>query len=247
MVVVTQLYFWPQSLDKHSVEQAYSGFPEHEPLFIEHWLKAKKAMRSLLGTDAGELLERIPTNAWDARVEYDYWGKAVAVSTATLQEPLFSPGFPQAINYAGLGTMFASALVQAFDARGVMLEDADDQRLLLDNGTREMLFKRLACSDPASELAAASFFKTAWQSPSPPRDLTVDGVARPADQVFFMAQCRLLCGSADALHFCSGGLWQINAFAKAYGCPRQQAKNDKKTLAYSSPEIFSSKGVEDLI
>ncbi|KAL3242012.1 hypothetical protein MRX96_021547 [Rhipicephalus microplus] len=57
-----ELYFWPQSLDKHSVEQAYSGFPEHEPLFIEHWLKAKKAMRSLLGTDAGELLERIPTN-----------------------------------------------------------------------------------------------------------------------------------------------------------------------------------------
>ncbi|KAL3242013.1 hypothetical protein MRX96_021548 [Rhipicephalus microplus] len=73
-----------------------------------------------------------------------------------------------------------------------MLEDADDQRLLLDNGTREMLFKRLACSDPASELAAASFFKTAWQSPSPPRDLTVDGVARPADQVFFMAQCRFV-------------------------------------------------------
>ncbi|KAL1427433.1 hypothetical protein MTO96_017391 [Rhipicephalus appendiculatus] len=227
-----KLTFWPQSSDELSVERAYSGFPKGQPLFIEQWLKAKAAMRSLLGTDAGELLERIPTAAWDALVEYDYWGNAVAVSMATLQEPLFSSSFPQAINYAGLGTMFATALVQAFDARGVMLEHADDQRPLLDNGTREVLLKRLACSDPASELATASFFNAGWRSPSAPRGLTVDGVARLADQVFFMAQCRLLCGSADALRYCSGGLRKIDAFVRAYGCPQQQAKNEENSCLF---------------
>ncbi|KAH7956624.1 hypothetical protein HPB52_011088 [Rhipicephalus sanguineus] len=227
-----KLNFWPHSSDELLMEGAYSGFPEREPLYIEHWLKAKEAMRSLLGTEAGELLDRIPTAAWDALIEYDYWGNAVAVSMATLQEPVFSRSFPQTINYAGLGTMFASALVQAFDARGIMLEHAEDQRPLLDNSTREVLLKRLACSDPASELAAASFFKAAWRSPSAPRGLTVNGVARPADQVFFMAQCRLLCGSADAQRFCSGGLPQIDAFARAYGCPQQQAKNEETSCLF---------------
>ncbi|KAH7959111.1 hypothetical protein HPB49_008325 [Dermacentor silvarum] len=115
---MAQVVFWPESSDE--VERAYSGFPVRESLYVKHWLRAKAAIRSRLGTRAGELLERLPTAAWGALVEYDYWGNAVVVSLATLQEPLFSRNVTQAINYAGLGTMFASALVQAFDARAVV-------------------------------------------------------------------------------------------------------------------------------
>lgn len=106
-----------------------------------------------------------------------------------------------------------------------MLEHVGDRRPLLNNRTEKMLLQRLACSDPASELAASAFFKTGWQSPSAPRGLQVDGVARPADQVFFMAQCRMLCGSADELRFCGGALRQNEAFARAFGCQREQASH----------------------
>ncbi|KAH6932664.1 hypothetical protein HPB50_008538 [Hyalomma asiaticum] len=124
-----KLYLWPQSSDETALERAYNRFAMRESLYVERWLKAKTALRSLLGTEVGELLQRFPSTAWDALVEYDYWGNAVVVSMAALQEPLFSPSFTQAINYAGLGTMFARALVQVFDARvslRLLLEGASE-------------------------------------------------------------------------------------------------------------------------
>ncbi|KAK8772348.1 hypothetical protein V5799_024408 [Amblyomma americanum] len=233
-----QLSIWPDDVDDNALDDIYNEFPVQESRYIDYWLKAKEAMRSLLGKPEGRRLQQYLTAGSDPLAEYNYWDNTLSVSLTALRMPLFSPNATQAINYAGLGALFARALVQAFDlktrehipfrramecahgAQGVTLSSADDRTPLMMKDTERALEERLACTDPAAELTSAAFFRSAWRSTSVPRGLEVSGVARPAAQVFFMAQCRMMCGNAKS-PFCAHAIRRVDAFAKAFGCKEE--------------------------
>ncbi|XP_077508748.1 neprilysin-1-like [Amblyomma americanum] len=74
-----KLSIWPDDVDDNALDDIYNEFPVQESRYIDYWLKAKEAMRSLLGKPEGRRLQQYLTAGSDPLAEYNYWDNTLSV------------------------------------------------------------------------------------------------------------------------------------------------------------------------
>ncbi|KAK8781331.1 hypothetical protein V5799_017328 [Amblyomma americanum] len=112
---------WPADkfLTAQELEAAYANFTETASSFAEFWIKTRRSLRGLVGSDVGLQELRIRDSTAHPYVLYIHVLNELSLSVGALAPPLYYKDGTKAMLYGGLGYCYAKQLLGALDSEGV--------------------------------------------------------------------------------------------------------------------------------
>ncbi|XP_065312101.1 endothelin-converting enzyme 2-like isoform X2 [Dermacentor albipictus] len=240
--MANQIKLWPSSqLSDAWLTRLYADFPDRAPSYVQFWLAAGKAQRSLQLAparnaspanttvnagrfDRGTDVLWFSNAARDPPFEYDYWANRVLLSPAALYAPLFYARGTNAMVYAGLGATLAWLAAKAFDERGIDVSAGENLIVWLSGSARQQFVHRAKCRQPALKAAITGYNRTMLRTGGDV-GLHVDR-DYPPWQMFFLSFCQPLCGlpadidgpRAPRGRLCNQVLMSTRDFSSAFKC-----------------------------
>ncbi|XP_075553539.1 neprilysin-1-like [Dermacentor variabilis] len=236
----TVVRLWPADLfdDAQKVETLYIHCPRSERSFMRLWLAVRECLGDLLMGEHRGYLSAMAPNFTPYPFTYDPFEPSAELVMAVLASPVYSTRGTPGMLFGGLGSLFATLLLHAFDkpkqpvhSNGSIKESGS----WLSVASTEALIEKQKCigssllSTVAGLEIAHSLFLQRLEN-SFHRNLSSE---LTDEKVFFMTFCRLLC-SKNSLwgHInCNSIVKHVGGFSAAFHCsssspltPREQCQ-----------------------
>ncbi|XP_077523051.1 endothelin-converting enzyme 1-like [Amblyomma americanum] len=128
-------------ISEEELNTAYRSYPEVATIFFAPWLKALGKTVAWRITNHSSFYFSVSwTNAF-----YALFRNKMVLPAPILRPPLFSPAFPKAINYAGLGGIIGHKITHAFDLQGRLIDAKGRLVNWWSNSSRKQYGDRVDC------------------------------------------------------------------------------------------------------
>ncbi|XP_064475887.1 endothelin-converting enzyme 2-like [Ornithodoros turicata] len=250
---------WPpdEFFDVKELDNLYSTFPDMKDDFFTNWINSHKALAAVMretSFSTGQLYVQRYDSAFGL-FSYMNYINVMDVSLVALQNPLYYRLGTAAINYGGLGAMYALEFLKGlYGTPGVTEEVGEDSLLdwifkfnetvpvvrnapicFLENGEAfRMKFPTL----PALQVAHKAFKAVQKHTVDDPEsDLRLRLLGDfTADGIFFLSFCHAFCGHQE---LCNLAVSNSEAFSKTFLCPAGTAVNpESKCSFFSESTLF---------
>ncbi|XP_077523008.1 neprilysin-1-like [Amblyomma americanum] len=237
---------WPADkfLTAQKLEAAYANFTETASSFAEFWIKTRRSLRGLVGSDVGLQELRIRDSTAHPYVLYIHVLNELSLSVGALAPPLYYKDGTKAMLYGGLGYCYAKQLLGALDSEGVKV---DPRGNIVSSWLSEMVkpvFEKrvLGClhsSDtnvfpevPAIEVAFAAFKRDQHKNDTQLSEELTE------EKVFFITACLQSCARSPVHNLyggdCNKAMANFVPFAETFRCPAGSNMNPKKKCTFFS-------------
>ncbi|CAN8005023.1 unnamed protein product, partial [Ixodes hexagonus] len=243
-VMETTTNIWP-----NNTSALYDNIPDNKNYFVSFWVETRKSMQTIpISTKHGRTARRHGLDA--VFPEYNYLLNAIQLSVALLRSPLYYRRGTKAMMYGGIGFLYASQIVHAFDENGICFGASG-----FSGGppfsvvTREAFVRKAFCGTSDSHVVlCAPTERNSTIFPSLPalqiaylgfqKALALGGDLRlknfegyTPEQVFFITLCHTTCYH-DVIFGGRGGCNEIlrhfPPFADAFNCPLLSGMNPQE-------------------
>ncbi|KAH6930474.1 hypothetical protein HPB50_013995 [Hyalomma asiaticum] len=233
---------WPDAelTNDKTLSDLYRSFPGSRDIFVRDVMESRAEIRRYLGSDSYTYLTSTPHGGRDPYFAYNVFSNSFEVAVGALSAPLFYPEGTTAMNYGGLGSELASALLRAIDSgyavvgpNGWTLNKTES--MYVKAPCVDMSFEGFYPSMPSLEVTHRSYLEALRKT-----GRTVDSKLASlgeftAEQVFFLTFCQRTCRLFDGLKTsgeCNVAVRNFAPFVKAFNCRRGTHMNSNNKCAF---------------
>lgn len=243
-ITTASIKLWPgdRLLDEATLSNLYIAFRSISSVYARDMIESRRRIRLLLGTDSYGYLTAAPHGGRHPYISYNPFDNSFTVAVGALSEPLYYPEGTTTVNYAGLGSAFATALLYAIDS-----EDVDTGPAGWVLSKRNPLYQRAPCMDatspnfypamPSLQITHQAYL-TALEREGRTSDVRLESLEEySAEQVFFLSFCHRTChlnGDVKTSDECNSAMRNFEPFARAFRCSRGSELNPRKKCAFFS-------------
>ncbi|XP_037279698.2 neprilysin-1-like [Rhipicephalus microplus] len=234
-------------------ESMYEIFPPmNGSVFFDDWLRASRVFQSLQGHDHfRDVYSKRRTSLGPEPFSYNYLLNLVDAAMVALEPPIYYVGAPFAINYAGLGSLFAREVARSFDSRGTTVDNRGENVHWWGSAQSIDYNHRVSCdlgqnttiafmpAIPALEASYSAYQTAVYHAAArigARKDIKIRRLeSYSEDQIFFMTYCYSLCDrkrAATRREECNVPLSHFSEFAKAFRCIRGAPMNALKKCKF---------------
>ncbi|KAH7971102.1 hypothetical protein HPB49_018708 [Dermacentor silvarum] len=227
--------WWGEALYGPDYDNATRGF-------FGHWREIRRRLQGSLNTDAYQSSLRVFRLQSSYLATYDVVSNAISVGVQAVTEPFYVADGTSAINYGGLGFLYALQVARTINTLTLLLDGhhTPSARVPPTNATDasgapgQVLWKLGRCTSSNASAHVTSLYpalpalEIAHDAYKRFRDVTQDvplwGLeAYTAEQVFFLTACHVTCWADSSDHRmspeCTDAMSNFAPFAEAFGCP----------------------------
>ncbi|XP_065309357.2 endothelin-converting enzyme 2-like isoform X2 [Dermacentor albipictus] len=211
---------WPVFRDE-SLEALYEDFPDSGRTYFHYFVENRKSIRRKLLESSRNFANGVSVpSGW--HFNYDVFSNRLAVAVGTVARPLFYAHGTRAMNFGGLGLLFARQLVGVIDAPDVH-RGPQGWRVATDDGADAWNASRGHSEDVrALEIAFTALTNAVAndrdQGNQQERLVSLEDFT--GDQLFFITACYNSCrwSSQRRMSVVCAGARRFDSFATAFGC-----------------------------
>ncbi|KAH7971100.1 hypothetical protein HPB49_018706 [Dermacentor silvarum] len=240
--------WWGEALYGPDYDNATRGF-------FGHWREIRRRLQGSLNTDAYQSSLRVFRLQSSYLATYDVVSNAISVGVQAVTEPFYVADGTSAINYGGLGFLYALQVARTINALTLLLDGdhTPSARVPPTNATDasgapgQVLWKLGGCASSNASARVTSLYpalpalEIAHDAYKRFRDVTQDVPLRgleeySAEQVFFLTACHVTCWTASTGHRmspeCTDAMSNFAPFAEAFGCPAGSPMNPREKCRF---------------
>lgn len=237
--------WWGEALYGPDYDNATRGF-------FSHWREVRRGLRESLNTEPYQLSLRVFRIQSPYLATYDLVSNTISVGVQTVAQPFYAADGTSAINYGGLGFLYAAQMARTINTLTLLLDGKSTPSAWVPAANNasgapgQALWKLARCASssntsgpqrtsslypllPALGIAYDAYkrFRNAEQ------DLPLRGLEDySAEQVFFLTACHATCWENSSKHRvspeCSDAVRNFAPFAEAFNCPAGSPMNPRE-------------------
>ncbi|KAH6941230.1 hypothetical protein HPB50_015120 [Hyalomma asiaticum] len=255
---------WPERRRSENGSAHWWGEPLYGPDydnathgFFDHWREGRLRLRASLNSEPYQRSLRVFRIQSAYLATYDAVSNAISIGVQPVTQPFYATDGTSAMNYGGLGFLYALQLVRTINTLTVLLDGKTTPSLWVPRAssagaaTGQALWNLSRCASsntsgyqrttspslypllPALEIAHDAYRRF--------RDVTHDVPLRgleaySAEQVFFLTACRVTCWQQISRRLvspeCSEAFSNFAPFAEAFGCPAGTPMNRRGSCRF---------------
>ncbi|XP_075528941.1 uncharacterized protein LOC142560610 [Dermacentor variabilis] len=223
--------------------------------FFGHWTEIRQRLRASLNTDAYQSGLRVFRLQSSNLATYDAVSNAISVGVFAATRPFYAADGTSAMNYGGLGFLYALQVVQTINTLTLLLDGDRTPSAWVpptsatdaSGAPGQQLWKLGRCASPdASDhvtslypvLPALEIAHDAYRRfRNVAQDVPLRGLeAYSAEQVFFLTACHVTCWTNSSGHRmspeCTDAMSNFAPFADAFGCPAGSPMNPRERCRF---------------
>ncbi|KAH7971096.1 hypothetical protein HPB49_018702 [Dermacentor silvarum] len=240
--------WWGEALYGPDYDNATRGF-------FGHWREIRRRLQGSLNTDAYQSSLRVFRLQSSYLATYDVVSNALSVGVQAVTEPFYVADGTSAMNYGGLGFLYALQVARTINALTLLLggNQTPSARVPPTNATDasgapgQVLWKLGRCTSSEASARVTSLYpalpalEIAHGAYKRFRDVTQDVPLRgleaySAEQVFFLTACHVTCWTTSTGQRmspeCTNAMSNFMPFAEAFGCPAGSPMNPRERCRF---------------
>lgn len=215
----------------------YNEYPRMGSVFVKNWRASSAAQFQ----GSGNMLLEYATTSDPSLYRYVYHMNAVSIPMSLLFKPMYSVDAVPAMNYAGLGAVYAQLLMQLLDSVGVQFDHDNRLKPWLSEAAAQEHRRRAECKDagdqeylPVWEKAAFRLIQAAFnENKNVTARHNLKGLNLSDDAIFYMTYCYISCARTSSKADIVRRTEACNAFresqhfADVFNCSSSKQKQSK--------------------
>ncbi|XP_064459128.1 neprilysin-1-like [Ornithodoros turicata] len=240
-------WVWVRGLTNYlsTLDRFYMQFPYMEGSFTLNWIECNKVLWSKSNTF--DYVQYIVTS--DPRgFRYLHAINGVQLPVTLTFQPMYHKDLAGAINYAGLGAVYAETIAHAFDYSGIMFDSENRLVSWMSDESLKTIDKKFKCYQDAenthamwASIGLEAAYKAFQDSINWEKHLQtlVNFTHYSPSQLFFVAYCFAACSYTGYNRYsvrnkagCNFALQQSRDFAEAFQCANSSTMNPNRKCTF---------------